>query len=300
MNRPSKEFLDHLKLERNYSSKTVDSYAEDIEKFFRFLNNEGILFDKVDVHIIRNFLTIELSNGISKRSCKRRLCSLKHFYTFLVNQGYAKENPFIFISAPKTDKTYPHSLYDDEVQQIFKDNALRTDELALRDQAIIETLYYTGIRASELVGIKVQDVDLRNREILVFGKEKRERIVPFSEACQKTLQKYIKNCRIALISKTKTPTPFLFLNNRGNPLTVRGLEHILDSIEEKTGNNVGLHPHLLRHSYATHLLENGMDLRYIQDLLGHRNLNATQVYTHVTEKAMKEVYADAFPRAHKK
>lgn len=300
MNRPTQEFLFHLEFERNYSKKTCDSYGKDIVKFFDYINREGILFDKVDTQVIRNFLTVELTSGISKRSCKRRLSSLRQFYKFLIAKGYAKDNPFKYVTSPKNETKYPHALYKDEIQLLFEENKKRQDFLMLRDQAILEVLYYSGVRASELVGITIQNVNLRQRSIKVMGKGRKERIVPFTNACKVTLEAYMKSVRPELLKKTKDPKPNLFLNNSGRPLTTRGLEYILDEIERKTGNNLGLHPHILRHSFATHLLENGLDLREIQELLGHESINATQVYTHVTEEAMKQVYADAFPRAHKK
>lgn len=306
MNKQTREFLDHLAYDRRFSPKTVQSYQFDIEKFFDFLLKEGTLMDEVDVIVIRNFLTDELNNGISKRSCKRRLSSLRHFYSYLVDHKYVKDNPFLLMSAPKVEKKYPHALYKDQVQEILSENAKRTDPLALRDQAILCLLYYCGLRANELVTLNVQDVDLINRKVVVFGKGSKERIVPFTIECRDTVKKYIETTRKELLLKSKEPTSALFLNNNASKnkndgyLTTRGLEYILDSIEEKTGTFVGLHPHVLRHSFATHLLENGADLRIIQELLGHTSLNATQVYTHVTVEAMKQTYADAFPRAKKK
>ena len=250
--------------------------------------------------VIRNFLTDELNNGISKRSCKRRLSTLKYFYEFLVKKGYTKDNPFMFVSSPKTDKRFPKVLYEDQISDILKANKERTDELALRDQTILELLYYTGMRASELVSLDVQSINMRNRFVRVFGKGSKERLVPFTEDCQKTLDKYLRESRPVLQSKSLKTTPALILNNQGERLTSRGLEYILDKIEEKTGNFVGLHPHILRHSFATHLLNNGADLRVIQELLGHTSLNATQIYTHVSEEAMKITYEQYFPRANKK
>ena len=313
MNKPEQEFLDHLLVVRNYSPRTVKSYQEDIDKFCEFIYHEGVMIDDVDAICIRNFLTEELNQGISKRSCKRRLSSLKHFYKYMVNVGYTKDNPFVFISAPKVETKYPHALYKEQIEELFKRNAERTDELALRDQAILYLLYYSGIRAQELVTLPIQSVYLRERAIRVLGKGNKERIVPFSVDCQKVLKKYIDKERPTLVAKhieleKRKPeekksddllSP-LFFNANGGQLTTRGLEYILDSIEEKIGLYVGLHPHILRHSFATHLLENGADLRVIQELLGHESINATQVYTHVTEEAMKETYMSAHPRAKKK
>lgn len=300
MNKPLRNFLSHLEKERNYSPKTVISYQKDIEKFFVFLAKEDINMDDVDVLVIRNFLTVELNNGISKRSCKRRLSSLKHFYDYCVREGYVDENPFIFITSPKTDKRFPKVLTKDDIKTILEDNKKREDELMLRDQVILEILYYTGIRASECINLEIQDINFFNRIIRVIGKGNKERLVPFTLDCKKTIEKYLKDSRPKLANKQLEPSNILILNNNGKKLTTRGLEFILDQIQEKTGNFLDLHPHILRHSFATHLLENGADLRVIQELLGHESLNATQVYTHVTEEAMKKTYDTFHPRAKKK
>ena len=313
MNKPEQEFLNYLVNERNYSLKTAKSYQEDIDLFCEYIFKEGTLMEDVDTLTIRNFLTEELGRGVSKRSCKRRLCSLRHFYKYMVNVGYINDNPFLLMSSPKTETRYPHALYKEQVQELFKRNNERTDNLKNRDQAILYLLYYSGIRAEELVTLDIQNVNLKERVIRVLGKGSKERIVPFSSECQKVLKKYLDEDRRRLVDlyfvwqkkqegkgkKSEARAP-LFFNAQGGPLTTRGLEYILDSIQEKTGLFVGLHPHILRHSFATHLLENGADLRVIQELLGHESINATQVYTHVTEEAMKDTYENFFPRAKKK
>ena len=303
MNKPTAEFLNHLQYEKNYSIMTVESYRRDLDKFFAFLLEEDVNMDEVDQIVIRNFFTKEIMNGVSKRSCKRRLSALRQFYKFLLLRKYIKDDPFIFIDSPKTEKRFPRVLYKEQVLELLNENRKRTDELKYRDQAILSILYYSGIRASELVSLTLQDVYLKQRIIRVRkGKGNKERMVPITDECRLDIEAYLKNSRDKLISQTKTDerTPNLILNNKGLPLTVRGLEFILDSIEQKTGTFVDLHPHILRHSFATHLLENGADLRVIQELLGHESINATQIYTHVTEEAMKKAYSDYHPRAHKK
>ena len=301
MNRQEKEFLDYLLLERNYSQMTVNSYESDIDKFLKFLFEEGLSMEEVDQIVIRNFLTDELNSGISKRSCKRRICALRNFYSFMVKQNYVKDNPFELVSSPRSEKRFPRVLYREQVREILNENRKRTDELQSRDQAILSTLYYSGMRASELVNLTMQDISLSQRIIRVFGKGKKKRLVPISEECKKDIENYIKSERDILRDRNKIEPPDeLFLNSDGKKLTTRGLEYILDSIEQKTGTFVGLHPHILRHSFATHLLENGADLRVIQELLGHESLNTTQIYTHVTEEAMKQTYSSTHPRAHKK
>ncbi len=324
MNKPEREFLDYLEKERHYSALTIRNYQLDIDKFLKFLNEEGALMDDVDQIIIRNFLTEELNAGISKRSCKRRLSSLNHFYSFMVNRNYIEQNPFVIATSPKMEKKYPHVLYKDQVRQILDANMERTDHLAPRDNAILYLLYFCGLRVAELVNLKIQSFDARNRMVRVMGKGSKERVVPFTEECKLVVKNYIDNLRPELVEKYKARHEYkealkrlenfekkkdleikngansLFFNEKGGILTTRGVEYILDQIEEKTGNYVGLHPHVLRHSFATHLLENGADIRVIQELLGHSSINATQVYTHVSAEAMKQTYIDAFPRARKK
>lgn len=314
MNKQVKEFLNYLQYERNYSYATIKSYKEDLELFFSFLNKEDAIAEEVDSILIRNFLTDELNRGVSKRSLKRRLCSLKHFYKFLKREGYVKDNPFDFVNSPKMEKKFPRALYKDQVKEFLTNNRKRTDELALRDQAILDILYYCGLRASEVVSLNVQSVNLSQRYIRVVGKGNKERVVPMTEECKKEVDTYIRTLRNELNNRNKDPLEVeldefgrpkkitgspLFLNSNGKRLTTRGLEYILDKIEEKTGTFVGLHPHVLRHSFATHLLENGADLRVIQELLGHASLSATQVYTHVSEEQMKQTYLSSHPRAKK-
>ena len=299
MNKALHDFLFHLENERNYSPRTVKSYQEDIEKFYRFLLKEGIKDDDVDLIVIRNFLTEELLSGVSKRSCKRRLCALKHYYSFLVKKGVVKTNPFAFVASPKVQTKYPTPLDSSQIQSLLEANRKRDDELMIRDQAILETLFYTGIRASELINIKLSDINYRSRFIRIFGKGSKERIVPFTSSCGETIEKYVKELRPILASRNEEIPLTIFLNNRGKELTLRGLEYILKNIEEKVGENLGLHPHLLRHTFATILLENGANLREIQELLGHESINTTQVYTHVTESGMKQEYLKSHPRAKK-
>ena len=288
MNKPTAEFLRYLQYGKNLSGMTIKSYQEDIDKFFDFLFKEGVDMEDVDQIVIRNFFTQEMTNGVSKRSCKRRLCALKQFYKFLLREGYVNDDPFLFIDSPKIEKKFPRVLYKEQVEEILNENRKRTDELALRDQAILSLLYYCGLRASELCGLEVQNIYLKRRTLLVKGKGRKERIVPFNDVCQKDVEAYMKLCRPSLLGRTPIikmeDGKKLIFNNKGQPLTVRGLEYILDTIEKKTGTFVDLHPHILRHSFATHLLENGADLRVIQELLGHSDITTTRIYTHWSRK----------------
>ena len=300
MNKPLNDFCYYLKNNRNYSPQTIKSYQSDIEKFLLFISKEDIKMEEVDSVVIRNFLTDELNHGVSKRSCKRRLSALNLFYKFLVSQDLAYNNPFAIVDSPKVEKRFPKFLYDDQVREILKENKKRTDELALRDQAILSTLYFSGMRASELCSLKLENLSLKQRLIKVTGKGNKERIVPITEECRDDIQRYLDLLRPTLLARSYKPDKFVFLTKSGLPLNNRELEYILDRIEEKTGTFVGLHPHILRHSFATHLLDEGADLRVIQELLGHESINTTQVYTHVSEEAMKDAHSSFHPRAHKK
>ncbi len=302
MTKELEDFLYYLKYQRNFSDDTVNSYKYDIEKFYIYISKEGILLEDVTRDNIRNFLTLEIMNNITKNSCQRRVASLRHFYSFLVDSNKIKNNPFEFISAPKKDKKLPDVLFKEQIETLFNANKTRTDELAIRDQAILELLYASGLRASELVDLEISNVFLKDHMLRIFGKERKERMVPFSNSAEFYLSKYIKDLRIKLLLKNlmgKTER-HLFLNNQGKQLTTRGLEYILKEIEKKCGLPFALHPHALRHSFATHLLAGGADLRVIQELLGHENINTTSIYTHVTDESVKKEYNKAHPRAVKK
>ena len=295
------EFKQYLKYNLNYSEMTISSYEKDIESFYLFIFAEGIDIDDVDLPIIRNYLSTQLANGISKRTLCRRLSCYRHYYSFLIEKGYVHDNPFIFIRSPKKEIRYPRVLYIEQVETLINRNKERNDHLMWRDQVILELLYASGVRASEFVNIKMQDIDFHSRSIRILGKGNKERIVPFSKSASLTMKKYKDDCRPLLLAKNKKNynVDYFILNDQGKRLTTRGLEYILKNIEKLTGCNYDLHPHLFRHSFATHLLEGGADLRVIQELLGHESLNTTQVYTHVTEEAMKSQFLASHPRAKK-
>jgi len=297
VNKPEQEFLDELAIHQ-YSQKTIDSYRRDIDGFFAFLDEEEVLFDLVGKATIRLYLATELQQGISARSCQRRLSALRHFYEYMAKRGYIKQNPFLFARAPKKPIRFPNALTVEQVSTLLESNKRRTDFLKERDQAILELLYASGLRVSELTSLRYNQIDFRSRVIRVYGKGKKMRIVPMTPVASEAMLLYYKNTRNKLLGKKKSqkPSDAFFLSAKGENLTPRGVEYILKTCEEKTGLHFGLHPHELRHSFATHLLEAGADLRMIQELLGHESLNTTQVYTHVSKKAMKEQYDLYFPR----
>ena len=219
----------------------------------------------------------------------------------MLKEKKVKFNPFKIISSPKLDKTLPDFLHQEEIDELFVNNEKRTDFLALRDHALLELLYASGLRVSEVVNLTLDQVESQTRIIKVTGKGNKERMVPYSVECKKTLDKYIDECRKEIVEKNKLETDpkALFLNARGEKLTTRGVEYILKSIEKKIGMELDLHPHKMRHSFATHLLDEGVDLRVIQEILGHESLETTQVYTHISTSKMIESYQNYFPRAKK-
>ena len=292
------EYASYLLYQKNYSKDTIDSYTRDINKFLEFMNNENYTLNSVDSTLIRNFLAHETLSGISKRSNARRVIALRQFYEYLVKNNYVEFNPFIVISTPKVDKKLPEFMYLEEINNLFELNSQRKDFLMHRDQAIIELLFSSGLRVSELVNLTLQDLNLKERMMRIVGKGNKERIVPFSLKTQKTLSIYLENTRKELIANSgnNIGTNYVFLNNRGEKLTTRGVEYILQEIENKTGVTLSLHPHKFRHSFATHLLNQGLDLRTIQELMGHASLSSIQVYTHVSNQKMHDEYEKAFPR----
>lgn len=298
MNKVESEFLEHLEL-KNYSQHTIDSYQRDIDCFFEYLSKNDLLFTDIDKDTIRDFEYEELSRGIGPRSLQREMSALRGFYRYLEREGYVKINFFLQARSPKKPVRYPNTLTEKQVTDLLDANAKRTDYLAIRDQAILELLYASGMRASELVTFKGRQIDYRQRMIRIIGKGNKERLVPFGKTAMMVMRNYQNGLRMELWSKSKNsikPRDAFFLNDKGENLTVRGLEYILSTVELKTGYNYGIHPHILRHSFATSLLDKGADLRLIQELLGHSSLNTTQVYTHVSTKKMKEEYESHFPR----
>lgn len=291
------EYLSKIKM---YSVHTVNAYILDINIFLNYIHNEDYNLFKVDTLIIRNYLGYELKKGTKKITLKRRLVSLKKLYAFMLEKEIIKLNPFINISSPKSEKKLPDFLYEEEINNLFKANKNRTDLYASRDQAIIELLFASGLRVSELCSIQLSDIQIRQRFIRVVGKGNKERIVPFSNSSKEALENYINGLRLDLIKKKNSKHDnYLFLNEFGNPLTTRGVQYILNSIEKKLKLGMSLHPHKFRHTFATTMLDRGADLRTIQEILGHESLSTTQVYTHVTSKKMKEDYDKYFPRRKK-
>lgn len=292
------EFYDYLKNEKNYSDYTITSYMNDINEFNNFVIVEGYK-SLVDLtpNISRQYLTYLNTKRFSKRSVARKMSSLRSFYRYLERNGKVDVNYFQNTSSPKIDKSLPRFLYLEEVEELF-DSINTSSAIGKRDYALLELMYGTGIRVSEFCSIKLTDVDFYNNEIIVMGKGKKERYVPISDSIKEALLDYINYGRNEFLARNKEGfNEYLFLNFKGTALGTRGVRVILDNITNKAADKLKVSPHMLRHSFATHLLDNGADLRSVQELLGHENLQTTQIYTHVSKERLKKDYMEHFPRA---
>lgn len=287
------EYLKYLKYQKNYSSLTIDSYEEDLVFFLDFLNKENLDVLSVVYDDIRFYL-MDLNNQKNKASTiSRKLSSLRGFYKFLINRDYIKNNPFTLIKAPKKEKKLPRFFYYNELEEMFNSIDISTP-LGERNRLILEVLYASGVRVSELVNIKVKDIN--DEEIKVLGKGNKERITRIGDYAREILDLYLEDGYKELNSKN---SEYLFLNKNGDKLTTRGIRYILDEIIKNTNVKKKISPHMLRHSFATHLLNEGCDILSVQELLGHESLSATAIYTHVTTDRLKDVYFKTHPRARK-
>lgn len=291
--------MEYLQIEKNASPYTLRFYEDDLDSFFSFLKEEN-LHDLRDInqHDIRIFLTNLYNKKMSRKTVSRMLSCLRSFYRFLEREAIVPDNPFIHVSLPKEEKRIPSFLYEEELEKLFKVSDLTTP-LGQRNQALLELLYATGIRVGECVNLHVDDIDFSIGTIFVTGKGNKERYVPFGTFAEEALRMYLHDGRLKLLEKTSISTDYLFVNARGRPLTDRGMRLILDKLVEKASLTINIYPHKLRHTFATHMLNAGADLRTVQELLGHENLSTTQIYTHVTRDYLRNVYMNSHPRANK-
>jgi integrase/recombinase XerC len=289
MERYIEKFMRYLEIEKNYSRHTILNYHLDLEDFKAFLAEKDI--EGVDYLVLRKYLALLKEKNISARSVSRRLSALRSFFKFLTREGFLKINPISIVSSPKQEKRLPVFLTEEEVKKLIEAviPKSQTDEAALRDKAILETFYSTGMRISELVSLSMPDIDFISGIIKVMGKGKKERIVPIGEHAIKAIRQYLEN--------RPKQTDILFLNKNGRRITDRGVRGIVSKYIRLASLRQGVSPHTLRHSFATHLLNHGADLRSVQELLGHANLSTTQIYTHLTTERLKSVYDKAHPRA---
>jgi len=283
------KFMRYLEIEKNYSAHTLLNYKLDLIDFAKFLGE--VPLENIDYLLLRKYLVTLKERNLSNRSIARHLSALRSFFKFLTKEGYLKNNPILVISTPKLDKPLPKFLTEEEVNRLIETTfkKQKIDERSLRDRAILETFYSTGIRISELVNLDVEDIDFISGIVKVLGKGKKERLVPIGEIALKAIKDYL--------DKRKKTSAILFLNKQGKRISTRGVSNIVNKYIRLASIKEGVSAHTLRHSFATHLLNRGADLRSVQELLGHANLSTTQIYTHLTTEKLKHVYDKAHPHA---
>lgn len=287
-----KEFLDYLEFEKKFSLYTVDNYDKDITEFKEYLVMNNInSFKKVNYSLVRKYLVFLYEKRYKNTTICRHISSLRSFYKYLLGNKLINENPMELISLPKKEQRLPNFLYYNDLEKLLETPDQSTN-IGLRDKLIFELLYSTGVRVSELVNIKVKDIDFENKSIRIFGKGKKERIVLFGDQALKLINIYL--------TRRDFTSEYLILNNRGNKITTRGVDLIIHKNSLKSGLKNKITPHTMRHTFATHMLNDGANLLTVQELLGHENLKTTQVYTHVSNERLRNVYLNAHPRARKK
>ncbi|UCG54142.1 MAG: tyrosine recombinase XerC [Dehalococcoidia bacterium] len=299
-------YINYLQIERNASPYTIRNYSNDLlgnykrgsgKGFFQFLRLREInSIDRVDKNVLRDYLSYLIEQGVAKGSITRKLSAIRSFYRYLLREGILNSNPIEQASSPRRERRLPSFLTIEETVNLLKAPDLRTPQ-GLRHRCLMELIYAAGLRVSELVKLNLIQLNLDTYEIRVLGKGSKERIVLIGEPAAKALSDYLDNGRSLLLGKKINND--LFINNRGDRLSERMVQKILNKYANRAGIDKRVHPHLLRHTFATHLLDGGADLRVVQELLGHSNLSTTQIYTHVTQGRARKVYLSAHPMAKK-
>jgi len=294
-------YIAHLEAERNASSHTVNNYASDIIGtqntigFFTFLETKGVKsLDDVDRTLVREYLSYLMEKKLAKTTIARKISAIRSFYKYLVREGILSSNPLEQATTPKLDKRLPSFLTIEETEKLL--NASDTTKPpGKRDRAILELLYASGIRVSELVQLNLEQINFYTREIRVWGKGSKERVVLMGEPAVNAIKEYINYGRPELLSGKTSEA--LFVNKYGNRILARRIQKIIDKCAHACGIDKNVHPHMLRHSFATHMLDSGADLRVVQELLGHADLSSTQIYTHITKSHAKKIYLKTHPMA---
>lgn len=291
------EFFRYLIVERGYSEKTKKAYQEDMEKFFQFLADSGnSAFLTIDYRDVRVYLSYLNELGYSRNSISRKMASLRSFYQYLTKHEVIKENPFAYIHMKKKNAKLPRFFYEKEMAALFESVA-GDEPLQQRNQALLEVLYGSGLRVSECSNLTIPDIDWESGVLLIHGKGNKDRYVPFGSYAQKAVKRYLSDGRQRLIEKHQKDHSFVFVNHLGDGITPTGIEYVLNQVIQKSSLDSQIHPHMLRHTFATHLLNHGADMRTVQELLGHANLSTTQIYAHVTKDSLQKNYRQFHPRA---
>lgn len=290
-----KEYLSVLKLEKNLSENTVTSYRNDIGSFINYLEEKKISdLSEIKIKHLNNFFELLYELGLSSTSAARYHSSIKGFLNYLFNSGYITENPIDKITPPKLAKNLPQVLTVAEVESILSKPDIE-DKFGLRDKAVLELLYACGLRVSELINLKISDLFFNDEIIRVLGKGSKERLVPVGSSAIRWINEYLKRSR-PLLEKKSVSANCLFLNTRGTKFSRMGIWKIVDRYLKEAAIHKDVHPHTFRHSFATHLLEGGADLRAVQEMLGHSDISTTQIYTHIDRDYIKQVHKQFHPR----
>ena len=279
-------FLYFLKKELNYSDYTIKNYQLDLTDFFKYVSKSNIDFLNMKNTHVRGYLKYLDTCNLKNTTISRRISALRTFYNYLLEKGFVKSNIFLNVKNPKLEKKLPNYLNYTEIEELLASIDTRTDE-GLERRLLIEMFYSTGCRVGEMVNVKISDIDFYNKTIKVMGKGSKERIVYYGDYASKYLEDYLKN---------KDKKGYLFTNKRGEKLTIEEVEYIVRDIMKHISIKTHVTPHTLRHTFATHLLNNGADIRTVQELLGHANLSTTGIYTHVSSDRLKDVYFKTFKR----
>ena len=289
------DYLRYSQVERGLSNNTITAYRQDLTSFIRFLQKENLTSWPTKVLDIDAFLAEQRDQRKATSSISRLITSLRKFYQWLVRQNIQKINPMLEIDSPKKRRTLPVALTVNEVNNLLEQPDTKKN-LGLRDRALLETLYATGIRVSELINLKFTDLHEELKLVKIFGKGSKERLIPISEVALTWIDSYKEKVRDPLILKIGKNTDFIFLNSRGSSLTRQAVWQIIKHYCKMAGIQKNVTPHTLRHTFATHLLENGADLRVVQEILGHSDISTTQIYTNLSQKHILQVYEKTHPR----
>lgn len=290
------DYLHYLQIERGLSHNTRKSYERDLHKYLAFLKEQKIdAWQLVDRYLVMEYLQTLYNDNNSSATIIRMISSLRGFHQFLRQERFTDHDPMQHIDSPKKAQKLPNTLSIEEVTALIE-TPDTTKPLGIRNRTILEVMYATGLRVSELVDLKIGDLHLSIGLLQTIGKGDKERIIPLGDYAIQWIEKYLEEARPALIKKNQNET-HLFVNHHGKPLSRQGVWKNLKQIVQEAGINKTITPHTLRHSFATHLLENGADLRIVQELLGHADISTTQIYTHITKQRMADVYKQHFPRA---
>lgn len=291
------KFIQYIQFEKRFSPNTITAYHKDLAQFCEFLSTDYNIknIENSDYQMIRSWIVDLVDKSISNTTINRKLSTLKSFYKYLLKEGIILENPMVKIIAPKLNKKLPEFVGNDNMESLFNDVEFDEGFIGSRNKLIIEMLYFTGMRLSELINLKDTDIDLHSQQLKVLGKRNKERIIPFSIVLQKSIEEYLK-IREKDINQTKQ-IPYFFVTQKGKKVYEKLVYRTVNSYLGKVSTLRKKSPHVLRHTFATHMLNNGADLNAIKELLGHASLAATQVYTHNTIDQLKSIYKQAHPRA---